>query len=411
MNSFKITKLSCYFSSLCTASVFCLPPLLFVTFREMYGISYTLLGTLVLVNFCTQLLIDLIFSFFSKYFNIHLTVKLMPIITSVGLFTYALSPVIFPNNVYVGLLIGTVIFSISAGLCEVLISPVVAAIPSKNPQKDMSFLHSLYAWGVLMVVVISTVFFNVFSPQKWMYLAAFFAFLPLIATIFFAISPMPPMEIGHGEKGKNNKGKIIGLSLCVACIFLGSCAECTMSNWLSGFMESALHIPKSLGDILGVAVFALLLGLARILYAKFGKNIWIVLLLGMISSGVCYLIVGLSTNVIVSFIACVLVGFCASMLWPGTLILMEENIPHVGVAAYALMAAGGDFGASVAPQMLGIVVDKVSASSLAETIGNALSLSPEQVGMKVGMLLAAIFPLIGIIVLLVIKKYFKIKKK
>ena len=61
--------------------------------------------------------------------------------------------------------------------------------------------------------------------------------------------------------------------------------------------------------------------------------------------------------------------------------------------------------------MLGIVVDKVSASSLAETIGNALSLSPEQVGMKVGMLLAAIFPLIGIIVLLVIKKYFKIKKK
>ena len=53
------------------ASVFSLPPLLFATFKEMYNISYTLLGTLVFVNFCTQLGVDLVFSFFSKYFNIH----------------------------------------------------------------------------------------------------------------------------------------------------------------------------------------------------------------------------------------------------------------------------------------------------------------------------------------------------
>ena len=65
--NYKITKASCYFSYVAMASVFCVPPMLFVTFHEMYGISYTLLGTLVLVNFCTQLAIDLIFSFFSRY--------------------------------------------------------------------------------------------------------------------------------------------------------------------------------------------------------------------------------------------------------------------------------------------------------------------------------------------------------
>lgn len=43
------------------SSIFSLPPLLFVTLREAYGISYTLLGTLVLTNFCTQLIVDLIF--------------------------------------------------------------------------------------------------------------------------------------------------------------------------------------------------------------------------------------------------------------------------------------------------------------------------------------------------------------
>ena len=221
---------------------------------------------------------------------------------------------------------------------------------------------------------------------------------------------MPDMEMSHGEGGRGKKGNMVGLLLCVACIFLGSSAENTMSNWMSGFVESALHLPKVWGDILGVASFALLLAIARMLYAKYGKNIWRVLLLGMIGSCICYLIIGLSNSVIIAFIACILTGFCTSMLWPGTLILMEERMPHLGVAAYALMAAGGDFGASVAPQLLGVIVDSVSVSDLAVRLGNSLSLAPEQVGMKVGMLMAAIFPLLGIVVLLIIKKYFGIKK-
>lgn len=109
------TKLSCYFAYLSMASAFSLPPILFVTFREMYDISYTLLGALVLVNFCTQLFIDLVFSFFTKYFNIHKTVKVMPLLTSAGLFVYAMIPTLFPQYAYVGLLIGTVIFSVVAG--------------------------------------------------------------------------------------------------------------------------------------------------------------------------------------------------------------------------------------------------------------------------------------------------------
>lgn len=108
------------------SSVFSLPPLLFATFREMYGISYTLLGTLVLINFCTQLGIDLIFSFFSKYFNIHKTIRLIPLVTATGLCVYALIPILFPQYAYIGLVAGTFIFSFAAGLGEVLISPTVA---------------------------------------------------------------------------------------------------------------------------------------------------------------------------------------------------------------------------------------------------------------------------------------------
>ena len=94
------------------------------------------------------------------------------------------------------------------------------------------------------------------------------------------------------------------------------------------------------------------------------------------------------------------------MLWPGTLIYMEEKITGPGVAAYALMAAGGDFGASIAPQMMGIIVDNVSVSQWAIEISKTVSLTAEQIGMKVGMLIAAIFPIMGVLLILVMKKYF-----
>lgn len=403
------TRRACFFAYLSMSSVFVLPPMLFVTFNEMYGISYTLLGTLVLVNFCTQMVIDTVFTFFSKHFNIKATVRIMPFLTSLGLIAYALLPDMMPNNAFIGLAVGTVLFSVAAGLCEVLLSPMVAACPSSNPERDMSLLHSLYGWGVVGSVVISAAFFNVFGTQNWKYLTLFFALLPLIASVFFCLSPIPEMKTDSDGIKKKSTGK--GMILCVMCIFLGSAAENAMTNWISSFMETALNIPKSAVDIFGLAIFALLLAVTRNVYAKYTPDISKTLLVSMIGAATCYAVIGLVPNAVISFIACILVGMFTSMLWPGTLILMEEKIPSVGVAAFALMAAGGDMGASVAPQLLGVVVDKVSASSFASELGIKIGMAPEQIGMKVGMLIASMFPIIGTVVVICIIRSFSSKKE
>ncbi len=408
--NYKRTKFSCFFAYLAMSSVFVLPPMLFMTFHEMYSISYTLLGTLVLINFCTQMTVDLIFTFFSKYFNIRKTVRIMPLLTTIGLLIYAILPSVFPQYAYLGLVIGTVIFSIAAGLCEVLLSPLVAAIPSEHPEKDMSMLHSLYGWGVVSVVLLSSVYLFIFGTENWMYLTLFWALLPLLASFFFCTSPIPDMDIHSSEKGAGNRG--MGIVLCVICIFLGSAAENTMTNWISSYMENALQMPKAVGDILGLAVFALLLAMSRVMYAKYSPDISKTLLFSMIGATACYLVAGLSTNVILAFIACILTGIFTAMLWPGTLILMEEKIPSPGIAAYALMAAGGDMGASVAPQLLGIVVDKVSTSSFAIELSSTTLMTPEEIGLKVGMLIAAIFPILGTALLIcIIKIYSKNRKE
>lgn len=407
-NAFGRTKFACFAAYFTMSSIFSLPPLLFVMFHETYGISYTLLGTLVLINFCTQLAVDLIFTVFSKHFNVHKIVKVMPLITSVGLLIYALTPTFFPEYAYVGLAVGTAVFSVSAGLSEVLLSPVIAAIPSEHPERDMSTLHSLYAFGVFFVVVVSTLFLRVFGHENWMYLTMFWALLPVIAAVLFMISPMPEMNTASPMEGvAGTKRRTIGLTLCIFCIFLGSCAENAMSNWVSGFMENALRVDKTLGDILGMAAFAILLGFGRIAYAKYGKHIMCVLMAGMIGASVCYLVIGLSTNVVLCFIACILTGLFTSMLWPGTLIMMEEKIPRVGVAAYAMMASGGDLGASVAPQLMGIVIDAVTVSDFAVKLSVSSGLTPEQIGMKAGMLVTALFPILGAILLIFIIRYFR----
>ena len=160
----KKLKYACFFALVTLSVVSTLSPVLMMTFRELYGVSYTRLGFLVLINFCTQLTIDLAFTFFSKYFNIRLLTRIMPLLTSAGLTVYALVPTLLPRYAYAGLVTGTVIFSVAAGLSEVQLSPVVASLPSEHPEKDMSILHSLYGWGVVSVVVISSLFFLASHP-------------------------------------------------------------------------------------------------------------------------------------------------------------------------------------------------------------------------------------------------------
>lgn len=406
---FKRLKYACYTTNVSMSVVANLPPVLFITFRNLYGISYSLLGLLVLINFVVQLSVDLIFSFFSHKFNIPKTVKLTPVLTVVGLLVYAVMPWLFPQNVYLCLVIGTIIFSASGGLAEVLISPVIAALPSKDPDSEMSKLHSIYAWGVVFVIIFSTLFLLAFGYDNWQYLALTLMLVPLLSCILFSRSDIPRMNTPErvSDVGRELKNKT--LWVCVLAIFFGGAAECTMAQWSSGYIEKALNIDKVWGDIFGVAVFGATLGLGRTLYSKYGKNITKVLLLGITGAAACYVIAAISNVALVGLLACAVTGFCVSMLWPGSLIIASDRFPHSGVFIFAMMASGGDLGASVGPQLVGIVTDMSMRSSVLCQLADKLNLTSEQLSMKVGMSVGAMFPLMAIPLFVYIYKRYSIK--
>ena len=406
MDNNKRVKAGCYATNISMSVVGNLSPLLFVTFNKQYDISYSLLGLLVLVNFCTQLGVDLIFSFFSHKFNIPKTVKFTPVLTIIGLAIYALFPLWLPNYAYVGIVIGTIVFSAASGLAEVLISPVIAALPSDNPDHEMSKLHSIYAWGVVAVIGVSTVYLLLFGLTHWQWLALLFVLVPLAATLFFSGAQLPKMETPEKVSGALQFMKKKALWLCVLAIFLGGASECTMAQWCSSYLEKTLNVPnaKVFGDVFGAALFAVLLGLGRSLYAKYGKNIQKVLLLGAVGATACYIVAAVSNAPVLGLIACAFTGFCVSMLWPGSLIVASDKFPTGGVFIYAMMAAGGDFGASVAPQLVGVITDGVMAAPWAVELAQNWGLTIEQLGMKLGMSVGILFPLMAVVVYFILWK-------
>lgn len=392
---YRITKAACFLTSASMAIPAVLSPLLFTTFHEKYGISYSLLGFLVVLNFATQLFMDLIYSFFQDKLNLRRSVKLTPFVITVGLLLYAAAPVVFPGSPYTGLALGTIIFSAGGGLSEVLTSPVIAKLPSKHPERTLSRLHSCYAWGVLAVVVVSAGFMTAFGNDNWQSMTLLLTMLPMVTCILMIVAPIPELGEEKADSGAANVLRSRTAVLYLVCIFFAGASESTMSQWASSYLETAFGINKTVGDLLGLALFGAAIGLGRTLYSKYGKGIDRILLFGALGTTACYAVAALSDSAAAGLVACAMTGFFVSMLWPGSLIAVTNKVPNVGVALFALMAVGGDLGATFYPQIVGVITDSAIRSGSVTAFAQQLGYTAEQFGMKAGMCFAVLGPLFG----------------
>ncbi|MBR2615984.1 MAG: hypothetical protein IKC69_04840 [Clostridia bacterium] len=388
-------KIACYGGSATMAVAANLPPVLFLTFRKLYGISFAEMGLLVLVNYLTQLGVDLFLTLFPRTMRPALLLKGMPVLSLLGFGIYGLWPTLFPGFVFAGLLLGTVIFSAAAGLGEVLISPVIASIPSPDPEKQMASLHSAYAWATIPVVILSALFLERFGAERWQLLLLLFSAVPLADLLLFCGASFPPSESDAPERKKQEKPlwKNGSFRLLVCAIFLSGAAECTMSQWASGYLESALGIPKIWGDVFGVALFALMMGIGRSLHSEGKRELETVLALGAAGTALCYGVASLTPFPILGLFACALTGLASALLWPGSLVLASGFFPRGGVFLFAAMAAGGDLGASVGPQLVGLITDGAMLWEPMQSLATLLGIGTESLAMRLALLLGMVFPL------------------
>lgn len=387
--NYKKTLIACYLGFITQAISANFAPLLFLMFKDTYGISFEMIALVPMIFYLTQLLVDLVAVKFADIIGYRTCVVASQVVSAAGLLLMAFLPDILPNP-FIGILISVVLYAIGSGLIEVLLSPIVEACPFENKAGVMSLLHSFYCWGAVGVVLGSTLFFAIFGMVHWQILTVIWAVVPLLNIFNFLSCPIERLvEDGEGLR----IGQLLRLPLFLLMIVLMICvgaSEATMTQWASAFTESALGVSKTVGDLAGPCLFAVFMGLSRMFYGKKSEKLDLTKV--MLGCGllcvVCYLLAALSPIPIIGLIGCALCGLSVGIMWPGTISISSQKCPKGGTAMFAFLALAGDLGAAVGPTMVGGIADAAGGD------------------LKTGLLFATLFPIVMIIgLILLIKKF------
>lgn len=374
---YKRTLYASYIGYITQAIVNNLAPLLFVTFQREYAISLEQIGFLVTFNFLLQIVIDLAAARYVERIGYKKAIVAAHVFAAAGLVGLSVLPEVLGNG-YAGILAAIALYAVGGGLIEVLISPIVEALPTDEKSSAMSLLHSFYCWGHVGVVLLSTLFFAAAGIENWRILPVIWAVVPICNVVLFAGAPVK----AYGEEQESVPvRKLFSMKLFWLFFVLMICSgasEQGMSQWSSYFAEKGLGVSKTLGDLLGPCAFAVFMGASRAFYGIFGERINLKKFISL-SSLLCiaaYMLAVFAPSPLLSLLGCSLCGLSVGIMWPGVFSLSSSRCPQGGTAMFALLALAGDVGCSAGPSIVGTVSDAFG--------GN----------LKAGLLCAAIFPLI-----------------
>lgn len=385
MPNYRKTKTACYLGFVTQAIAANFAPLLFLKFHNDYNIS---LGNIALISTCfffTQLLVDLFCAKFVDKIGYRICIVASEVCSAAGLIGLAFLPDILPNP-FTGILCSVIVYAIGSGLIEVLGSPIVEACPFENKEATMSLLHSFYCWGAVGTILISTLFFLLFGMDSWKWLAVLWALIPTCNIYNFATCPIEHLvEEGNGMSIRELFQKpLFWISVCL--MICSGASELAMAQWASAYAEAALGLSKAIGDLTGPCMFAVTMGISRVIFGKYGDRID--LMKFMTGSGilcvVCYLLTSLSSNPLIGLIGCIVCGFSVGIMWPGTISISSKKFPLGGTAMFALLAMAGDLGGSIGPGIVGYITQEAGDNI--------------RVGMSVGL----VFPVILLVMLFIL---------
>ena len=384
---YRKTLLACYVGFITQAITANFAPLLFLKFHTDWGIPLGKIALIPSVFFITQLLIDLFCARFVDRIGYRRAVVASEIASALGLSGLAVLPGLM-GDPFAGIILCVVVYAVGSGLIEVVGSPIVEACPFEHKDAVMSLMHSFYCWGCVGVILLSTLFFSVFGIENWRWLAIVWALLPLYNIYNFATCPIERLT----EEGKGmTLSQLFKTPVFWIAILLMVCAgasELSMAQWASAFTEAALGFSKTVGDLAGPCLFAVTMGLSRVIYGKYGPKLN--LRRYMIGSGVlclcCYLLAGLSKNPVLGLIGCVCCGFSVGIMWPGTISVTSPRLPQGGTALFAMLAMAGDLGGAFGPSLVGAVTQQAGDN------------------LQSGMLMGSVFPLVLIAALILLNR-------
>ena len=392
--SYKRTVQSCYLSYVTHAVINGLPALLFTVLVSRYGLGLERLGRLVLVNFVTHLAVDFLAVRIADKAGYRRCMVTGCLMAALGLALFGLLPLWLPAALtYAGLCFAVAVFSVGGGLIQALVSPIVNQI--NLSAGAMTLLHSFYPWGSVITILVSTVALRLLPEAYWYALPLAWTVVPLLTMAGFATAPMAEPRMNEApSQSLRELARSRGFWLAVGMMSFAGATEASMGQWAPLFAQQGIGFDNVLiGNLLGPCLSAVIMAVIRMTCGRWGRVVPLekFMVFAAAGSAGCFALAALSRNPAFALAAITLSGVTIAMLWPGSVHRGAARFPRGGTALFCMLAAGGDFGCSLGPWLLGVVGDQVGRRYGSQT------------GLRAGMLAGAAFP-VGFLALLVIER-------
>ena len=350
----KKTKIACCTIFMSSALINNFVPLLFSTFQNEYGISFEHISVIISCNFVAQIAVSLIAPMIIDVLGYRLATVYAHITVCTGFVGLVFFPAFFPYP-FVGLMAAVFLYAIGHGVLNTAVNPIINGCTQSSAGKMRSLFYSTYCWGTVIVVATSTLFFAVVGYAHWRVLSLMWVGLPLTGVIMFAFVPINAQAPKWQRTDRINLFREKTFIVMFVMMVCAGASEHAITQWASMFTEIGLNVSSITGNMAGPCLFAVMMGLARILYPCTKKiELTTFMFISVFVCIISYMLMAFSPIIILSFAGFGLCGFAVGIFWPGTISLAASQFSNGSTFMYAVLTLAGHFGSVTGPVIVGI---------------------------------------------------------
>lgn len=246
---------------------------------------------------------------------------------------------------------------LGAGILDMVLSPVVAALNPGRRAAAMNWLHSFYCVGAAVTILAGTLVLRL--GYGWREACLVLVLLPLGLLAAFAPLAFPSLVADSGKRlPLRSLVKRFWFLGALVAIFLGGATELGMAQWLPAYAEISLGFPVWVGGS-SLLVFSVAMALGRMAVGALGTRAdpYRVMALCCWTSVLLFLAGSFLPVPWLALLACMAVGFTGSALWPTMLAVTADRYPEGGATMFGALAALGNAGGIFMPWVVGWVAD------------------------------------------------------
>ena len=145
LKKYTSTRIACYNGYIVQAAINNLLPLFYAIIQRDFQITVERLGALTAVNFITQFVVDLLAVRYADRIGWRRCICASHVLAVAGFVMLAFLPGII--DPYTAVVLSVIVYASGSAVIEVMVSPIIDALPSSDKGGQMALLHSFYCWG------------------------------------------------------------------------------------------------------------------------------------------------------------------------------------------------------------------------------------------------------------------------